>query len=67
MNTTQTCAHHWIIAPAQGPTSSGTCQICHEGREFQNSSDSNAVWGNTDPVVIKTRYRGNLKLARREP
>ena len=31
------CRHHWIIEPAEGPVSQGTCQICHEAREFQNS------------------------------
>ena len=31
------CKHHWVIEAANGPVSWGECQICHEGREFQNS------------------------------
>ncbi|SUZ66023.1 uncharacterized protein METZ01_LOCUS18877 [marine metagenome] len=31
------CRHHWVIEPANGPISWGECQICHEGKEFQNS------------------------------
>ena len=31
------CRHHWVIEPANGPVSWGECQICHEGKEFQNS------------------------------
>ena len=35
--TKPTCQHHWIIETANGPVSRGVCQVCHEGREFQNS------------------------------
>lgn len=35
--TVPTCRHHWVIEPANGPISWGECQICHEGKEFQNS------------------------------
>ena len=35
--TEPTCRHHWVIEPANGPISWGKCQICHEGKEFQNS------------------------------
>jgi hypothetical protein len=31
------CCHHWIIEPADGPVSLGTCRFCHESREFKNS------------------------------
>ena len=31
------CKHHWVIEVANGPVSWGECQICHEGKEFQNS------------------------------
>ena len=34
------CSHHWMIQPAEGPVSMGTCRLCHEAREFQNSVDS---------------------------
>lgn len=32
----QPCIHHWLIQPARGPTSEGTCKFCREVREFQN-------------------------------
>lgn len=35
--TEPTCCHHWVIEAANGPISWGVCQICHEGKEFQNS------------------------------
>jgi len=32
------CKHHFIIEPAEGPTSSGTCNLCGEKRDgFMNS------------------------------
>ena len=31
------CRHHWVIETAHGPVSWGVCQVCHEGKEFQNS------------------------------
>lgn len=31
------CRHHWVIETANGPVSWGVCQVCHEGKEFQNS------------------------------
>jgi hypothetical protein len=34
--TTPDCAHHWIIAPAKGPRSKGTCKLCWKKKEFQN-------------------------------
>jgi hypothetical protein len=36
--TESTCRHHWVIESAQGPISWGECQICHEGKEFKNST-----------------------------
>lgn len=35
-----TCQHHWLIETAEGPTSLGKCQFCHESREFKNSVDT---------------------------
>ena len=35
--TQPTCRHHWVIETANGPVSWGVCQVCHEGKEFQNS------------------------------
>ena len=34
------CAHYWIIEPADGPVSRGMCQICSEERDFKNYVDS---------------------------
>ena len=42
----EVCAHHWVIQPADGPMSNGTCQICGEIREFQNYVET-ATWGDT--------------------
>lgn len=42
----QTCAHHWVIQPAMGPSSQGVCQICGESRDFQNYVEA-ASWGDS--------------------
>ena len=42
--TTTVCRHHWVIQPADGPVSNGSCQICGETREFKNYVES-ASWG----------------------
>jgi hypothetical protein len=34
--------HHWLIQPANGPTSKGKCQGCGETREFQNTIEWDA-------------------------
>ena len=31
------CRHHWLIEVAEGPSSQGVCQNCHEVKDFQNS------------------------------
>ena len=38
------CRHHWVIQPADGPVSNGSCQACGETREFKNYVES-ATWG----------------------
>ncbi len=35
--TTTHCPHHWIIETPQGPVRKGTCRVCGEEREFNNS------------------------------
>ena len=40
------CHHHWVIQPADGPVSTGACQICGECREFKNYVES-ATWGDS--------------------
>ena len=44
--TTTVCRHHWVIQPADGPVSNGSCQICGETREFKNYVES-ASWGDS--------------------
>jgi hypothetical protein len=41
-----TCAHHWVIQPAMGPSSPGICQICGETKDFQNYVEA-ASWGDS--------------------
>ena len=40
------CRHHWVIQPADGPVSNGSCQVCGEIREFKNYVES-ATWGDS--------------------
>jgi len=40
------CRHHWVIQPADGPASNGSCQVCGETREFKNYVES-ATWGDS--------------------
>ena len=42
----ETCCHHWVIQPADGPISNGSCQVCGEIREFKNYVES-ATWGDS--------------------
>ena len=44
--TTTECCHHWVIQPADGPISIGSCQVCGETREFKNYVEA-ATWGDT--------------------
>lgn len=43
---TAVCRHHWVIQPADGPVSNGSCRICGESREFKNYVES-ATWGDS--------------------
>ena len=36
-NTQDKCIHHWLIEPAAGPYSKGTCKLCHKISNFENS------------------------------
>ena len=42
----EVCRHHWVIQPADGPVSNGSCQICGEIRKFKNYVES-ATWGDS--------------------
>lgn len=37
------CAHYWMLEPANGPCSAGTCTRCGVTREFRNSTES-VMW-----------------------
>ena len=32
----QTCIHHWIIEPPEGPVSNGICKKCGTESQFRN-------------------------------
>ena len=38
------CRHHWVIQPATGPVSQGSCRTCGAVKEFKNYVES-AAWG----------------------
>ena len=42
-NETAPCCHHWVIQPANGPTSTGFCQKCFDTKEFSNTIQEE--WG----------------------
>jgi len=35
-NTKDFCRHHWLIEPANGPSSLGKCKFCGEEKSFDN-------------------------------
>jgi len=41
------CAHHWVIATPNGPTSEGVCKRCVHQKEFQNTF-SYPAWGTSN-------------------
>ena len=44
------CAHYWMLEPASGPCSAGTCTRCGLTREFRNSTES-VMWERSDDRV----------------
>ena len=42
----EACRHHWVIQPADGPVSNGSCQMCGDNRKFKNYVES-ATWGDS--------------------
>ena len=38
------CAHHWQIAAADGPTSEGGCRRCGQQKQFMNSGEPRSPW-----------------------
>ena len=44
------CPHHWVIQPASGPFSQGTCQVCGSVKEFKNYVEA-STWGDVPPMT----------------
>ncbi len=52
------CQHFWVIEPAMGPESPGTCRNCGEIRHFKNYVEG-AAWGDSR----SSSHSDALKLA----
>ena len=50
-----TCAHHWDIEPANGPTSPGVCRNCGNTKEFVNNVDITFKYGRQNTVPFRVR------------
>ena len=59
--TSSGCCHHWVIQPADGPISNGSCQVCGETREFKNYVEA-ATWGDS-----RTSSKGSAASDTAEP
>ncbi len=44
-NSSEKCAHQWVIDPPDGPTSEGHCKLCGGTRSFRNSLEI-SYWDN---------------------
>ena len=61
------CAHYWMIEPASGPCSAGTCTRCGVTREFRNSTES-VMWERSEDradrlVGLDATTRGEIRLS----
>jgi len=54
------CRHFWEIEPSNGRFSLGVCRYCGEEKEFQNSSDAQAMAG------VKKKGRGKAITVKSE-
>lgn len=59
-----TCQHHYMIQPANGPVSVGTCKLCHETREFQNGTPTKK--DGTEKIVETKEVIAGRKRAKLE-
>ncbi len=55
------CCHHWSIQPADGPVSTGVCQVCGEVREFKNYVEA-STWGD-DKGASRTKKAAKETVA----
>ena len=64
-----TCAHHWVIQPANGPESQGECQRCGAVRRFKNYVEGGR-WGdsrlNPQTAFDNIRSRASAVMAEQE-
>ena len=47
------CCHLWVIEPAEGPLSEGTCQKCGEAKTFTNYIEQH-TWNEPQSQNSKT-------------
>jgi len=52
------CIHHWLIEPANGPISNGTCKTCKEQKSFTNTEPYRT--GSWSKIVTDQRKRTDL-------
>ena len=57
------CAHHWLIGPPNGPTSSGVCKLCGAEGRFKNSADHVGEDGRVDLAPEGYESRSERLLA----
>lgn len=59
------CRHHWLIEPANGPTSRGRCRRCRAECEFSNShGDEWIVPPRKDAALIARVKREEAAITR---
>lgn len=57
------CRHHWLIEPANGPTSRGRCRLCGDERDFRNSHGGDwLVASKADAALIARLKREEAAL-----
>lgn len=56
------CSHIWDIEGNRGPTSRGTCRLCGETREFNNSFEPNK---NPRKFIPDSLTTGKIKRPRK--
>lgn len=60
------CPHFWVIETPSGPTSSGACRICGEGRSFMNYIESSYWEDDPTPAEVTGKQLGLVPSAERE-
>lgn len=54
------CVHHWIIAPPEGPTSTGVCKKCGAIKEFENHVGFSS-WDNETATLRRLGLRSAMR------